>query len=113
MKRASAGSALFTVEARIVHAAELKPEEFAHNGAIIVFDHLLQKWAIFNCHAALVGYRRDQAVARAFASGLPGTPPEPEPPPPIRRSPRALPLPPAEPEAEVIPADMRVDFFEL
>jgi hypothetical protein len=89
-----------------------QPEEFGHNGAGVVYVPEFKKWGAFDVHGSLHGLRRSLDAARELAQRLPGTPREPEPPPPIRRSPRVLPLPPEEPEVEVIPADQRHDFFE-
>jgi hypothetical protein len=69
-------------------------EDFPNGAAMIFEPWPIAKWAIFNCQAELVGYRRDAAAAREFAASLPGSPPEPSEPEPVRRSPRALPLPP-------------------
>jgi hypothetical protein len=67
------------------------------NGACIVWDPWpLAKWSVFDCHGVHQGWRRELATAREFAAGLPGAPIEPEPPRPISRSPRVMPLPPTE-----------------
>lgn len=74
-------------------SAEVQQEVIARNGAVIVFEPVLNKWAVFGGDGALVGYRRGVERARAFAETLPPGPPPPEPPRPIPRSPRAMPLP--------------------
>ena len=75
--------------------AAFKSERF-ENGAVIGYDPLLRKWAVFNGAGELFGWRYTLERAREYAETLPPGPP-PEPPPrPIPRSPRALPLEPAK-----------------
>ena len=93
-------------------AQSFKPETFPNGAAIVFLPYPWSAWSIVDCHGHHHGLRRDHGAAREFAASLPGSPPEPEPPAPIRRSPRAYPLPdskflPTGPQPDERPAPDR------